>query len=108
MLRQRDYRVVGTEGLMVDLKLDLDAMDDAKTNLSVLRSEILGIGDFSAGGAAEAAGHLRLGLKISSFVSAWSIRRDEIAEQMQFVADAAGAISSTFRELDTTMAQILD
>lgn len=93
---------------MVDLRLDLDVMDEAKTSLSRLRSEILGIGDFNAGGAADAAGHRRLSSKIGDFVGAWSIRRDEIAEQMQLVADAAGAISSTFRELDDSMAQVLD
>jgi hypothetical protein len=89
---------------MIDLKVDIDVMNDAMTSLRVVRTEFLGIGDFSSGGTAEATGHRRLAAKVGDFSSSWSSRRDEIAEQLQFLADAAEAMCMTFSELDKSLA----
>lgn len=88
---------------MSDIRIDFDRLDRAHTRLASV------IGDFESAGQMQAhlpaaTGHPRLAGVVDDFRSAWSIRRDQLTEELRFIDDAVQAIHGTFAELDADLA----
>jgi transposase len=92
---------------VVDLRLDLDAIEESEQTLRSLHREFGSVEHFDEG-LSEAAGHRRLGDALDDFGGAWNDRREALTEQINAVAEAAQAIHETFRELDAQLAQHAD
>ncbi|MEV7964108.1 hypothetical protein [Oerskovia paurometabola] len=88
---------------MPDIQLDLAAMADTATLLRRLREEFLAAEEFNRG-LADAAGHWHLSDAIGDFASAWNVRREQLGEEIQAVADLTQAVCDTFHEVDAAMA----
>jgi len=89
---------------VVDLRLNLDAIEESEQTLRSLHQEFTGVERFDEG-LSDAAGHRRLGGALDDFGGAWNDRREALAERITAVADAAQAIHQTFRELDAQLAE---
>ena len=88
---------------MSDIRIDFDRLERAHSRLTSV------IGDFESTSQvqahlADATGHPQLSHVVSDFRSAWSIRRGELVEELNFIDDAVQAIHDTFKELDKSLA----
>lgn len=88
---------------MSDIRIDFDRLERAHSRLTSV------IGDFESTSQvqahlADATGHPQLSHVVSDFRSAWSIRRGELVEELNFIDDAVQAIHDTFTELDKSLA----
>lgn len=88
---------------MADLKLDVDDLKKGKSHASSAKTMIAGVSDLS-GEIAGAVGHDGLAGQVRDFSDKWSIARDKLSEQLQFVADGLGSIIDSFEDLDRTLA----
>lgn len=87
---------------MTDLRIDFDRLDRAEARLGTV------IADFDAAtpaqdGLAAAVGHGQVEIAVRDFRDAWSIRRDEYAQELRTMRDAVIAIRETFQAVDAEL-----
>lgn len=92
---------------MSDLRLDFERLADARDRLASVISEFEGARSIHAG-LPDATGHFRLQFAVTDFRYAWSVRREQLTEEITAVRDAVVAIHDTFRALDTELANRVD
>ena len=92
---------------MADLCIDFDALNRTRGNLadveSLLRGPCSGMADLPA----EAAGHEVLRERLHDFGDEWDYGIGKLGEFSSGVVDALTSIESTFRQLDTELAEAL-
>lgn len=89
---------------MADIRLDLDRLATVHDRLVVLADELGATEQFNhAVGAA--TGHGALSAVVGEFASWWNIRRENLIDELHFVAESAQAIRDTFIELDNHLAE---
>lgn len=89
---------------MADIKIDLDRLERAHGNLAKVVTEFTSTEQLGSA-AADAVGDPILEIAVDQFVGGWAIRRGELAEELQYLADATKAIHDTFSELDAELAK---
>lgn len=88
---------------MSDIRIDLDRLETTHSDVVKVVSSFTSTEQLGSA-AANAAGHPNVEFALHEFVDGWSVRRGELAEELQFIADALKAIHDTFVELDTELA----
>ncbi|MGN6274016.1 MAG: hypothetical protein ACTHMQ_13115 [Protaetiibacter sp.] len=88
---------------MSDLRFDLDALRDASGRIGRVSGRLDGTGDESRH-LPDAAGHDSLRGALSDFRDKWSVHRDDLLDELQFLRDSLTAIADTFDELDSDLA----
>lgn len=88
---------------MTDLSIDYTRLDALISNLSLVQGEFSSAEQF-ASQTADLTGHDRLADVVRDFATKWSLRREELLEELQTIADAAESIRDTMRELDLELA----
>lgn len=92
---------------MLDIRLDLDRMQAVHETLTDLVAAFDGTERFNDDVAA-ATGHAALAAVIGEFADWWNVRRNQLTEDLAYVAERAKAIHDTFEELDARMANAVD
>ncbi len=88
---------------MSDLRLDFERLADARDRLASVISEFEGARSIHAG-LPEATGHYRLQFAVADFRDAWSVRREQLTDEITAVREAVVAIHDTFQALDADLA----
>ncbi|WP_062130752.1 hypothetical protein [Demequina aestuarii] len=88
------------------LRVDTAAVRDVATDLTTVHRELTGAGDRSHA-VADAVGHAALGDSLRRFSDAWDDRRQELAEQITVLRDAATGIAQSFDDVDYELASAL-
>jgi len=88
---------------MSDLRFDLDALRDASSRIGRVSGRLDGAGDDSRH-LPDSAGHDAMRGALSDFRDKWSVHRDDLLEELQFLRDSLTAIADTFDELDGDLA----
>ena len=92
---------------MLDIRLDLDRMQAIHATLTDLVTAFDGTERFNDD-VADATGHAALSLVVGEFADWWNARRNELTEDLGYVAERAQAIHDTFQELDAHLAESID
>lgn len=88
---------------MPDLRIDLDGLLALEQELRMVHAHFGNAEEFSDA-VADLVGHPQLHDVVHDFAGKWNIRREELMQEIQRVADTAEAIRETFQELDREMA----
>lgn len=88
---------------MSDLRFDLDGLRHASGRIGGVSSRLQGAGDESRA-LPDAAGHDQLHGALVDFRDKWSVHRDDLLDELQFLKDSLTAIADTFDELDGDLA----
>ena len=91
---------------MSDLRIDFDRLDRAEARLLTV------ITDFEAATPAQdglpaAVGHGQVEIAVRDFRSAWNIRREEYAQELDTMRQAVKAIRETFQAVDAELGKRL-
>jgi hypothetical protein len=92
---------------VTDLRIDFDRLERAETRLAAV------IAEFDAATPAQdalagAVGHGQVEIAVTDFRNAWSIRREEYAQELRTIQDAVVAIRETFEAVDVELGRRLD
>jgi len=89
------------------LRCDLSALADAAAALDALTREFRAAGDL-ADDARSAVGHGGLAGALEEFAGGWKVRRQDMVEDMQHLADMTHTAVTTYRDVDTQLAAAVD
>ncbi|QEO10646.1 hypothetical protein [Protaetiibacter larvae] len=84
---------------MADLRFDLDRLLRAHYALDFVSTRLVGMGE-AYRRLPDAAGHDKLAGALGAFRDAWSVHREDLVTELNFLRDANKAIHDTFTELD--------
>lgn len=91
---------------MADLQIDLDQLETLMANMKVVRSDFEGAEQFSQT-VADLVGHDGLAGVVRDFASQWNMRRAELLEELDFIAQATKSIHDTMVELDQELGTVI-
>ena len=77
---------------MTDLSIDYTRLDALISNLSLVQGEFSSAEQFATQ-TADLTGHDRLADVVRDFATKWSLRREELLEELQTIADAAEQVA---------------
>lgn len=89
---------------MSDIRLNLDRLQAVHDRLDGLVTEFDATERFNHA-VADATGHAVLAGAVGTFANWWNVRRDDLTEELRFLADATRAMHDTFVELDEYLAK---
>jgi hypothetical protein len=92
---------------MPDVMLVSEVVDHLRIDLSRVQSEFERANETSYL-AAEATGHLRLGLAVARFAESWDHRRVELVEQIETVRNHLEMIDTQFGNLEIELAHTFE
>ena len=89
------------------LRVDLAMLEEAGGQLDVLGREFQRAGDI-ADDARAAVGHPRLASRIGEFVDGWKVRREDLLEDMTYLAEMTHEAARTYKQVDDELAAALE
>jgi hypothetical protein len=91
---------------VADLSIDLERLEALQADMRVVRKEFDEAEEFSQT-VADLVGHDRLAGVVRDFASKWNLRRAELLEELDYLAEAAKTIRDTMIELDKELSSVL-
>lgn len=91
---------------MSDVDVDLDRLKVLMSQLRIVRREFDGAEGF-AKRVAELVGHSGLAGVVDDFATQWSVRRGELLEELDYLAETSQAIHDTMIELDQDLSAVI-
>ena len=91
---------------VADLDIDLDDLEALVSALGVVRGEFDGAEQFATE-VADLVGHDELAGVVRDFATQWNLRRAELLDELDYLAEATTAIRDTMVELDQELSQVM-
>lgn len=85
------------------LRCDVTQLEEAAAQLDALGTAFQRAGDV-ADDARAAVGHPRLAARVGEFADGWEVRREDLLEDMTYLAEMTHEAASTYRQVDDELA----
>lgn len=92
---------------MVDLRVDLDAVRELGSSLTVVAAEFE-TANANSDRIADAVGHEGLAGVVRDFARSWDDTRAKMTENLRMLADSSSAVADAFTDIDTDLAQAIE
>ena len=92
---------------MADISIDLKKLEALQATMRVVRHEFDDAEQFSTT-VADLVGHEELAQTVRDFATQWNLRRGELLEELDYIAEATRSIHDTMVELDQELSTVLD
>jgi hypothetical protein len=89
------------------LRCDVAQLTEAGNQLDALGSAFQQAGNL-ADDARSAVGHPRLGSRLQEFADGWKVRREDLLEDMTYLADMTHQAASTYKQVDDELAGAIE
>ena len=89
------------------LRCDVDQLTAAGNQLDALGRAFQQAGHL-ADDARSAVGHPRLAVRLDEFVDGWKVRREDLLEDMTYLAEMTHQAASTYRQVDDDLAAAIE
>lgn len=93
--------------MVADLDIDLDDLEALVGVLAVVRREFDGAEQFATT-VADLVGHDGLAGVVRDFATQWNLRRSELLEELDYLAEATTSIRDTMIELDLELGEVME